>query len=300
MPIPLMLLMLAAGFATAATAAAHAPTEAELNNATYAGLLDLDGPITLVNGRWEGEPYAPGGASRPIVIAAPGFRLTGDLNGDGTDEAVVVLAQSSGGSGSYDYLAAVGRTDVGVRNLATVALGDRVAIRAATIEDGVLRVSVLRAGDGDARCCPGELADLAWTLSEGALVPAESAGVTERLSLDTLLNEEWLLREWQVGERAPARPEVTLIYQNGQFGGASGCNRYFATITEGDGPGDLSVGAVGATRMACPEAETAIEARYLDQLGEVAKFGFLLGRLALTFQREDGSIGTMLFEPRAR
>jgi heat shock protein HslJ len=288
------------GSLTAAPGPKGAPTDQELASATYSGLRDVDGPITLVDAEWQGEPYAPGGASRPRVVLAPGFRVTGDLDGDGQDEAVVVLAQSSGGSGTYDYLAAVGRTDDGVRNLATLPLGDRVAIRSASIDGGgILHVSVLRAGEGDAMCCPGELADLAWILGADGFSPAASAGVTGRLSFDTLGNSEWVLREWQFGEVAPDEPVVTLAYRDGQIVGSNGCNRYFASVEAGEAPGDLTVGPIGATRMACAEPASTVEARYMRQLQAATKFGFLLGRLALTYQLDDGSVSAMLFETRS-
>lgn len=277
-----------------------APTLEELAGAAYSGLNDVEGAITLAGGEWHGEPFVPGGASRPRVTLAPGFRVTGDLDGDGYEEAVVVLAQSSGGSGTFDYLAAVSRNAGTLQNVATIALGDRVAIRSAAIDAGTLRVDVLRAGEGDAMCCPGELAELAWTLGPNGFVPGEAQGVTGRLSFDALGSSEWVLREWRPGEPAPAEPEVTLVYQGGRIVGGSGCNRYFAGIEAGGSPGDMTVGPIGATRMACAEAMEAIEARYLQQLAGVRKFGFLLGRLALTGQRADGSIDTMLFEPRTR
>jgi heat shock protein HslJ len=279
-----------------APGATGAPTEQEAGNATYAGLLDVDGPIALVGGQWEREPYAPDGASRPRVVVAPGFRATGDLDGDGQDEAVVVLAQSSGGSGTYNYLAALDRVDGGVRNVATVALGDRVDIRSASIDGGTLQVSVLRAGEGDAMCCPGELADLAWTLGAEGFSPAASAGVTGRLSFDTLGNAEWVLREWNFGEAVPEGSEVTLAYKEGQIVGSNGCNRYFASIETGEGPGDMTVGPIGATQMACPDPASTVEARYMRQLEAATKFGFLLGRLALTYRLDDGAVGAMLFE----
>jgi len=107
-----------------------APTLEELKNATYAGLEDLAGPVSLKDGRWEGEPFEPGAASGPSVVLAPGFRLTGDLDGDGTEEAVVVLAQSSGGSGTFNSLAVVKRAAEGPRNVATTPLGDREGLPA--------------------------------------------------------------------------------------------------------------------------------------------------------------------------
>jgi hypothetical protein len=78
---------------------------------------------------------------------------------------VVVLAESSGGSGTFDYLAVVKRTASGIENVATAALGDRVQIRSARVDNGMLLASVVRAGKDDPMCCPGELADLGWTLA---------------------------------------------------------------------------------------------------------------------------------------
>ncbi len=275
-----------------------APTLAELKTATYGGLDEPAALVTLEDGRWEGAPFVPGGASRPSVSLAPDFRVTGDLDGEGADEAVVVLAQSSGGSGTFNYLAVVKRTAAGLDNVATVGLGDRVQLRSARIENRRLLVSVVRAGESDAMCCPGELADLAWTLLGGTLEPTAPTGPTGRLSLDILAGTEWVLRAWDRDQPAPAAPEVTLAYQDGRFAGGSGCNRYTAAAKAGDQPGDLSVGPAAGTRMACPEHESAVETRFLTQLGAARKFGFLLGRLALTYQRPDGGVGTMVFDER--
>jgi heat shock protein HslJ len=233
------------------------------------------------------------------VSLAPGFRVTGDLDGDGADEAVVVLAQSSGGSGTFNSLAVVKRTPGGLRNLATATLGDRVGIRSARIEGGQLLVSVVRAGEQDAMCCPGELADLAWVLSGDKLEPAASAGVTGRLSLDTLAGAEWVLRAWDLEEPAPAEPEVTLTCKDGRLTGTSGCNRYNAAAKAGDQPGDLSVGPAAGTMMACPEPQSAVETRYLKQLAGAIRYGFMFGHLAITYRTDGGAVGVMLFEGRA-
>ena len=84
-----------------------APTPSELAHATYSGVMNE--PVTLISGRWEGEPYVDGGASRPAVGLVEHFILPGDLNGDGLDEAVTLLWESSGGSGNRLYLAVVAR-----------------------------------------------------------------------------------------------------------------------------------------------------------------------------------------------
>ena len=108
------------------------------------------------------------------------------------------------------------------------------------------------------------------------------------LSLDALAGTEWVLRGWGFNDPAPSEPEVTLTYQDGRFAGTSGCNSYFGSATAGEMPGDLAVGPTGGTRMACPEPQSAVEARFLTQLGGAKKFGFLLGQLAVSYQTEGG------------
>jgi heat shock protein HslJ len=49
--------------------------------------------------------------------------------------------------------------------------------------------------------------------------------------------------------------------------------------------------------MACPEDRMALEGRYLEALGRVVRFGFVTGRLVLTWS-EGGATGIMLFVPR--
>ena len=44
-------------------------------------------------------------------------------------------------------------------------------------------------------------------------------------------------------------------------------------------------GSSGRDRMACPEPVMAVEARFLEQLGRVKRFGFLGMRLALSYYR---------------
>jgi heat shock protein HslJ len=182
--------------------------------------------------------------------------------------------------------------------VATAPLGDRVRIRSARIENGKLLVSVVRAGPGDALCCPGELADLGWTLAGGKLTRVEPPGTTGRLSLQTLAETEWVLRAWDLDEPAPAGIEVTLTYQQGAFAGRSGCNRYTAAAAAGDVSGTVMVSPAAGTLRACPEPQSAVEARFLKQLGGVRTFGFLLGRLAVSCEREGGGRGTMLFDTR--
>ncbi len=267
---------------------------AALKNVTYYGIEEQD-PVTLTNGAWEGEPYEEGGSSRPSVNFMRDFLLIGDIDGDGTTEAAVLLAGRGGGTGENIYLAVVRLEDGKLKNLDTVLIGDRVQIRKAGFGKEHIFFEVVRAGPDDAMCCPGEMDMVAWLLKDDALAPLEVKTIPRRLSLDIIAETEWVLTWWDLEEKAPAEPEVTLSFLDGRLGGKSGCNTYFAAANTGAQPGDVSMGPAGGTRMACPEDIMAVEQRYLAQMGTVKKYGFLAGMLALTYDF-DGSMGVMLFE----
>ncbi len=177
--LPLFLLAIAAcdGRAenrdAAVNQAAPPPSLPELLNATY---LDVEeGPVTLVDGEWQGEPYVEGGASRPSVGLARQFSLYGDLDKDGVDEAVVLIWTSSGGSGTYDFIAVMDRdADGALANTGTAPLGDRVKVQTAEVIDGQLVLEVIQAGPDDAACCPGQKVRRTFVLQESGLTETAS------------------------------------------------------------------------------------------------------------------------------
>jgi heat shock protein HslJ len=132
----------------------------------------------------------------------------------------------------------------------------------------------------------------------GEIAPVASTGSAAGLSLDALAGTDWILRAWDEGEPTPDEPQVTLTYRDGRFTGTSGCNRYTAAASAGDAPGDLAVGPIGTSRMACPDSQAAVEARFLKQLARATRFEVQPGRLALSYEKEGGAGGTMWFEER--
>ena len=149
------------------------PSRAEAGNITYGGIDDSS--VTLVNGGWEGQPWVEGGAARPRAGLADGFDVRGDMDGDGSDERVVLLWTSSGGSGTFDYLAVVARAPDGKAvNTATAPLGDRVKVHAARIEEGSLVLDVVQAGPNDAMCCPGQKVRRTFALEGSGLMEISS------------------------------------------------------------------------------------------------------------------------------
>jgi heat shock protein HslJ len=267
----------------------------ELANATYSGIYDH--PVTLNEGRWEGEPFVPDGASRPSVGLVKDFLISGDLDGDGSDESVVLLWANSGGSGTYNYVAAVKRYDGKIGNAATAPLGDRVQVRAGRITSGQIQLDVVQQGPDDAACCPSQTATRRWTLVAGNL-SEDTPAMIGTLSLADFSGPEWVLSSLERDAPAPTQPEVTLAFEGNRVSGKSGCNRYFGSVKVGEMPGAISMGPIGGTRMACPNTIMAIEDHYLEALGNVTSYSFLAGKLALTWEK-GGVTHTMLFIPRA-
>ena len=143
-------------------------TADRLQAGTYLGVLDE--PVTLVDGRYEGEPFLPGSATRQVVKFVPGVMATGDLTGDGIDEAVVVLAHNSGGSGVFMHLAIVQDHGGNLENVATFNLGDRVKVIAVDIDDGTIVVDLVEHSPNDPMCCPTNKTQRKWLLRNSELI----------------------------------------------------------------------------------------------------------------------------------
>jgi len=144
-------------------------TMAETGSATFTGIED--GPITLSEGKWRGEPFVEGGASAPAAGLVGNFRVEGDLDGDGADEAVVLLWSSDGGSGTFNYIAVMGRgADGAAVNLATAELGDRVRVVSAEILDGKIILDMVQHGPEDPMCCPAQKVRRTFELTGSELI----------------------------------------------------------------------------------------------------------------------------------
>jgi hypothetical protein len=142
-------------------------TEEVLRNAEYRGIYQE--PVHLTDGKYEGEPFVEGGASRPTVAFTDAFAL-GDLDSDGVDDAVVVLVESSGGSGSFLYLAAVLNRDGNPENVTTQSLGDRGQVQKLSIESGQMVIEMIAHGPDDPMCCPTQEVTLTYRLEGEQLV----------------------------------------------------------------------------------------------------------------------------------
>jgi len=261
-----------------------------LRNALIGGVFEE--AVRLEDGLYEGEPFVEGGASRPRLRLwdAPVLRL--DVDGDGSEEAAVLLSESSGGSGEHVYLSVIANRDGEARSLATTLVGDRTRLRSMEASNGRIILEVVEAGSEDAACCPTQLARKAYAL-EAATLRLDSSQVTGRLSLAVLEGVEWTLESLN-GDPVPDGVQApTLVFAGGNLGGFAGCNRYTGQASE-SAPGQLVIGPLAATRMACPAPAAETEDHFLARLQQVTQYSFLGGRLALTW-RGDTRIGTLIF-----
>jgi hypothetical protein len=155
-------------------------TEEMLKNMTFQGIYDE--PVSLADGLYEGEPFVEGGASKPTVTLTP-FIAFGDLDGDGMDDAAVLLVENSGGSGVFVYLAAVSNREGGPENVATTLLGDRVSPNSIAIEDGEAVLEVASHAEDDPMCCPSLKTRTTYGLQNGELTLVSSESLNESKAL---------------------------------------------------------------------------------------------------------------------
>jgi len=280
---------------TGATVAV-APSMEQVANATYQGLRDQ--PVTLRDGRWEGEPFVENGASRPSVSLESDFRLTADLNRDGTKEAVVLLTEESGGSGRFEYLAVLGRRDGSLVTLGTAFVGDRVQIRGFRTDADRIVLDVVQQSAEDEACCPSQKATRAWSLGRNGLVE-DPPQITGQSFLTDLRGIEWVLTRLGPEEPAPAQPEITLVFNDSGAAGKSACNTYAAQVifVVHDSPGGFTLGAIATTKKACPGEVMALEENYLERLGAARRWSYHVGKLAITWETDDGS-GVLVYTRR--
>lgn len=122
-----------------------------LGNATYPVEYTMDGSARLSGGTYE-EPIA--GSSAKVQIRMSDLFAFGDLDGDGIQDAAVVLVSQTGGTGTFYDLFAVLDRNSRPFPVASVPLGDRIELKGVSIEDGRIVVDMVTQGADDAMSNP--------------------------------------------------------------------------------------------------------------------------------------------------
>jgi len=122
-----------------------------------------------------------------------------------------------------------------------------------------------------------------------ALAACSSAGSGGDLEPDvesntTLAGTDWVLDEFGSEDDLTAvlpDTSITLNFADGSVNGSAGCNSYFGEFTQSGS--SLTFGAIGATKMACPEPIMQQENNYLAALGIVSTFALEGDQLTLHY-----------------
>lgn len=112
-----------------------------LPNAAYPIEGTSTGKAQLKDGVFE-ESVAPGSATKTKIRLGK-EQVFGDVNADGTEDAVVTLVVDPGGSGTFTYLALVLNETGTAKPLAAVLLGDRIIVKSMAIQSGRIAVNIL-------------------------------------------------------------------------------------------------------------------------------------------------------------
>jgi hypothetical protein len=125
----------------------------------------LQAPIQLQDGKFAG--VAEGVELTAQIQAGVQF---GDLNTDGIDDAAFLLAENTGGSGTFVSLLVVYSQADHFQQAAGITIDDRPMIDALSIENGMVIMSGLIHGPNDAMVDPKTRIHAEWTLLGDRLV----------------------------------------------------------------------------------------------------------------------------------
>ena len=192
----------------------------------------------------------------------------GDLNGDGVEDAVVLLEDDTSGTGRFVYAAAVLDALGNPTPTEAVMIGDRIQVKSLAIDGSEVVADVVAQGPSDAACCASWNVRKVFALENGRLTERSSEELSQ-ISLADLDGTKWRLVDLN-GDREPVLPDtqITMLFADGQISGSAGCNNYNSTVSsEADSPSSFVVGAIATTKKLCSEPVMNQEQAYLARLG---------------------------------
>jgi hypothetical protein len=134
----------------------------------------IDGRVVALRDGKHDELAAPASASHRTteIWGAP---VAADLDGDGDQDAIVIIATEQGGSGTFYFVAVAELDGDAYTGSAGVLLGDRIATQRVTFADGVVTVDYAERRPGEPMSTPPSVtASKRFVYRNGVLQPLEA------------------------------------------------------------------------------------------------------------------------------
>jgi heat shock protein HslJ len=247
--------------------------------------FEIDGKeITLRKG-FADEKVSSGSTSKCITRYA-GRNVTGDFNGDGLEDAVVILTRETGGSGTFYYAAAVLSSNEGYKGTNAIFLGDRINVESLDTTKGRICINYLEHSDSDPMTAkPSSKNTRYLEIKSGRLKEARVLLITSK---------EWRWQRTVLKKEKIVVPRISMDFSvsfsaNGMFSGKTDCNNYSGQFIQSGN--NLQLGPMITTRKYCAGSQ---ENDFLKFLGEAVSYSFS-DEASLKLNLKDES-GYMIFE----
>jgi heat shock protein HslJ len=252
----------------------------------------IDGQTYMLFRGYAERETVPGSASKS-TISVFGQPSYGDIDGDGDDDAVVILVNDTGGSGVFYYVALAVNIDAEYFGTDTMLLGDRIAPQTYSIEKNRAIVNYTdRAPDEPLSAEPSEGKSLylqydpdTLKLIEAVVNPDDEATANRQL----LIQKKWTWVKTSYSndtELTPHNPEAfTLTFtEEGSFSATTDCNEIGGQYTIVDTM--ISFESMMSTEMFCENSQEQI---FSSMLSEIESFTFSEeGFLQFSLKNEKG------------
>ncbi|MBC7878846.1 MAG: hypothetical protein H7Y59_16870 [Anaerolineales bacterium] len=128
------------------------------------------GEFQLTDGVFERTSTLSVGSSDAFTTRFQEPIIFGDLNSDGSEDALVVLNTQNGGTGHFIELAAVLNQNGLPLNVSTLYLGDRVIVDSGYIQAGLIMLNMVVHAPNDGLCCPSQSVTWSFRLQDNQLI----------------------------------------------------------------------------------------------------------------------------------
>lgn len=115
----------------------------------------------------------------------------------------------------------------------------------------------------------------------------------------SLAGSQWQLQSMEGQTLSAVNPPPDMQFDSARVSGFGGCNRYFGNYTSSN-DGVFSVGAIGATKMACMGERDQVEQRYLRLLQQAKIYAVTRDRLHLLDARRNPLLVFTAVKPTAQ